>query len=182
MTTSADIYSDIIKKADRALYYVKQSGKCGYYFYDNHVDEAKQEKQVDLKRLVSSLKEQGAYSGSLSVEYREFAKLYDYIQHLGERYEYNVHLILIRLEPANQNKLYIDEKEHAMTCMEKTIQASLRSVDISTRFSGEQFVVILTDAQNEYVEVITKRISENFHKIYDRKLINVHFDIAALLE
>ena len=70
----------------------------------------------------------------------------------------------------------------AMTCMEKTIQASLRSVDISTRFSGEQFVVILTDAQNEYVEVITKRISENFHKIYDRKLINVHFDIAALLE
>lgn len=179
-TTTVDIYSEIIKKADRALYYVKQSGKCGYYFYNNNVDEAKQEKQVDLKRLVSSLKEQGAYSGSLSVEYREFAKLYDYIQHLGERYEYNVHLILIRLEPANQNKLYIDEKEHAMTCMEKTIQASLRSVDISTRFSGEQFVVILTDAQNEYVEVITKRISENFHKIYDRKLINVHFDIAAL--
>ena len=182
MTTTADTYGDIVKKADRALYYVKQSGKCGYYFYNHDVSFTQQRNSIDLNRLVSNLKEQGAYNGSLSVEYREFAKIYDYIQHLGERYDYNIQLVMITLDTANGESLYVDEREHAMTCMEKTIQASLRSVDVSTRFSSEQFVVILMNAQNEYIEVITKRIEENFHKVYNKKQIEVSFDVANLAD
>jgi len=182
MTTTADTYGDVVKKADRALYYVKQSGKCGYYFYNQDVSFAQQRNSVDLTRLVSNLKEQGAYNGSLSVEYREFAKIYDYIQHLGERYDYNIQLVMITLDTMNGENLYVDEREHAMTCMEKTIQASLRSVDVSTRFSSEQFVVILMNAQNEYIEVITKRIEENFHKVYNKKQIDIIFDVASLAE
>ena len=53
-------------------------------------------------------------------------------------------------------------------------------MDVSTRFSGEQFVVILMNAPDEYVEMITDRIEDNFHKIYDKKLINVHFDVENL--
>lgn len=182
MTTTADTYGDVVKKADRALYYVKQSGKCGYYFYNLDVSLSKQKNSVDLSRLVSNLKEQGAYNGSLSVEYREFAKIYDYIRHLGERYDYNIQLVMITLDSANGETLYVDEREHIMTCMEKTIQASLRSVDVSTRFSSEQFVVILMNAQNEYVEVITDRIEDNFHKVYNKKKITVHFDVADLTD
>ena len=33
-TTMGDSFANVIKKADRALYHVKQSGKCGYFFYD----------------------------------------------------------------------------------------------------------------------------------------------------
>ena len=180
MTVPTDILGDVIKKADRALYHVKQSGKCGFYFYNIDSGNTKPGVSVDLERLVFNLKQQGAYDGSLSLEYREFAKVYDYIRHLGERYNYDVQLVMITLEPANQEALYIEEREQVMTCMEKTIQASLRSVDVSTRFSGEQFVVILMNAPDEYVEMITDRIEDNFHKIYDKKLINVHFDVENL--
>lgn len=180
MTTTEDEYADVLKKADRALYHVKQSGKRGYYFYYHDVNRETQKKSVDLKRMVSNLKQQGAYSGSLSVEYREFAKLYDYIQHLGERYDYNIQLIMITLEAAKEKTLYIEERERAMTCMEKAIRDSLRSVDVSTRFSSEQFVVILLNAQNEYIQIITNRIFENFCQIYDHKQVNVHFDVADL--
>lgn len=182
MTTTADTYGDVVKKADRALYYVKQSGKCGYYFYNQDVSFAEQKNSVDLSRLVSNLKEQGAYNGSLSVEYREFAKIYDYIRHLGERYDYNIQLVMITLDTSNGETLYVDEREHVMTCMEKTIQASLRSVDVSTRFSSEQFVVILMNAQNEYIEVITNRIRDNFNKVYNKKKMTVHFDVADLTD
>lgn len=180
VTGEKDSYVDVLKKADRALYHVKQSGKCGYYFYNNSGTDNNQKSSVDLNRLVSNLKEQGAYNGSLSVEYREFAKIYDYIQHLGARYDYNIQLIMITLEAANQEKIYLDERECAMSCMEKTIQTSLRSVDVSTRFSSEQFVVILMNAQKEDIELITGRIRNNFHKVYDEKLLNVHFDVADL--
>ena len=182
MTTMADTYADVVKKADRALYYVKQSGKCGFYFYNQDVDFVQQRNSVDLNRLVCNLRDQGAYNGSLSVEYREFAKIYDYIRHLGERYDYNLQLIMITLDTANGDTLYVEDREHAMTCMEKTIQASLRSVDVSTRFSSEQFVVILLNAQTEYIEVITRRIKENFHKVYNKVRMNVHFDVADLTD
>lgn len=181
MTDVTDKYANVLKKADRALYHVKQSGKCGYYFYNN-IEQEKSNKSIDLERLVLSLSNQGNYSGPLSVEYREFAKIYEFFQHLGERYKYNVHLMMITLEFAYQNNFYIDEREHAMTCMEKTIQVSLRAVDVCTRFSSEQFIVVLMNAQEDAVEIIKRRILENFYKIYDKNLINVNFDIALLTD
>ena len=41
-------------------------------------------------------------------------------------------------------------------------------------------MVILVNAQNEYTEIITKRIEDNFHKIYEPKMIGVQFDVADL--
>lgn len=180
MTTAEDGYTDVVKKADRALYYVKQSGKCGYYFYNSDINNVRNRHSVDLKRLVENLRAQGAYKGTLNVEYREFAKIYDYVQHLGDRYQYNIKLVLITLDFGGRENVYIDERERAMTCMEKTIQASLRSVDVCTRFSGEQFVVILMNSQDEYTDVITGRIDTNFRKIYDPKMVGVQFDVADL--
>lgn len=180
MTNPGDILGDVIKKADRALYHVKQSGKDGYYFYSKEENGKKQVTSVDLKKLIFNLKQQGAYDGSLSLEYREFAKIYDYIRHLGERYDYTIQLVMITIESANQDVLYIERREQIMSCMEKIIQGSLRAVDVSTRFSSEQFVVILMNVQNEYVDMITNRIADNFHKVYDRKYVNIHFDVENL--
>ena len=126
------------------------------------------------------MRKQGSYSGAMSVEFREFAKIYDFMQHLGERYEYDIQLMMITLNSNGRDRLYIDEREHAMTCMEKTIQASLRTVDISTRFSGKQFIVILLNARSKDIELVTNRILDNFYKIYDKKLIDVKFDVAEL--
>jgi len=179
-TTPGDVFGDVLKKADRALYHVKQSGKCGYYFHNHATENGKSSNSIDLEKLVNNLKQQGAYSGTLSVEYREFAKIYDYVQHLGERYEYNIQLIMITLESASGKTLYLDEREQAMSCMEKTIQATLRSVDVSTRFSSDQFVVILVNAQNDDIQMITNRIRDNFHKLYDKNLIDVKFSVAEL--
>ena len=181
MTEPTDAYASVLKKADMALYHVKQSGKCGYYF-NSSANYEKQKNSVDLDRLVSNLKNQGSYSGPLSVEYREFAKVYEFSKHIGKRYEYNVHLVMITLDFVNHNDFYIDEREHAMTCMEKTIQLSLRTVDVCTRFSSEQFIVVLMNSQEDAIEIIQNRILDNFYKIYDKKLINVIFNVALLNE
>ena len=76
--------------------------------------------------------------------------------------------------------IHIDEKEKAMTYMEKTIQASLRSVDVCTRFSSEQFLVILMDAAKEDIDDITNRIFDNFSKVYDGKPLSLDYDIAEM--
>lgn len=180
MTGINDNLTDVVTLADRALYHVKQSGKCGFYFYNNEAPRDNNSASIDLEKLVLNLKQQGAYEGTLNLEYREFAKVCDYIRHLGERYDYALQIVMITMEPSANENLYVEEREQVMNCMEKTIKASLRSVDVSTRFSGEQFIVILMNAQDEYVDIITKRIEDNFHKIYDKNLVRVRFDVENL--
>ena len=124
------------------------------------------------------MENQGGYSGSLSVEYREFAKMYDFVQCIAERFKHKMELIMITLQPAVAGSLYIDEKEEAMICMEKTILASLRAVDVCTRFSSEQFLIILTDAGKEDIENITNRIFKNFNEVYKGKPLSLDYDIA----
>jgi len=180
MTTPEDSYTDILAKADKAVYHVKQRGKCGYFFYTSSINEAKKNSASDLTRLVDSLKKQGSYVGSLSVEYREFAKIYDFVRHLTERYQYKMQLIMVTMQPVEAGSLYIDEKEEAMTIMAKTIQVSLRAVDVCTRFSSEQFLVILMDAEKEDINIITNRIFDNFAKVYGGKPLALDYDVAEL--
>ena len=87
---------------------------------------------------------------------------------------------MITLQPAVVGTLYIDEIEYAMSCMEKTIQASLRTVDVCTRFSSDQFLIILMDAEKGTIDMISNRIFTNFQKVYDGKEMNYDYAIAEL--
>ena len=180
LAAPSDAYTDVLRKADKALYHVKQGGKNNYYFYTSSLNEAKKNSSDDLNRLVAGWKNQDSYSGSLNVEYREFAKIYDFVRCIVDRFQHNMELIMITLQPAVAGSLYIDEKEQAMTCMEKTIQASLRAVDVCTRFSSEQFLVILMDAEKEDIDIITNRIFDNFNKVYKGKPLSLDYDVAEL--
>ena len=181
ITDTSDTYADALQKADKALYHVKQSGKADYYFYTHTESIQNKKASVDLEKLVESIRKSGAYSGSLNVEYREFAKIYDFVQNLVARYDYNMQLIMLTLEPSDYKNADIDAQEYAMKCMEKTIQASLRNVDVSTRFSSEQFLVVLLNAEKEDVALITNRIFDKFYKTYNGNAVNVSYDIANLL-
>ena len=39
----------------------------------------------DLAMIIKALRESGNYTGALDLDYREFAKIYEYMNHLGER-------------------------------------------------------------------------------------------------
>lgn len=182
ITNPDDEFDVVLKNADKALYQVKRSGKCGYRFYEAEVNGAKQKSSVDLERLVNNLKQQESQSGSIKVEYREFAKIYDFVSQLKKRYHYHMQLIMLTVNSLEKETMTIDEKEYAMSCMEKTIQSVLRTVDVSTRFGGEQFLVILMNVKQEEVNIITNRIFEQFFKVYDKGFVEVHYDVADLEE
>lgn len=180
LTTPADTYQDVYQNADKALYYVKQNGKDGYYFYSHANHNNNHMKAVDLKRLVSSISRQGAYEGSLGVEYREFAKFYEYINKLVDRYDQSLQLIMLTLEPLTPETFSLDDQEEAMNAMKKAISCSLRNVDITTRFSSEQFLIILLDANKENVSMITSRIFEQFYRMYPKNNVSLSYDVADL--
>lgn len=164
MTTPMDVFVDAYTKADKALYHVKQNGKAGYSFFLKEEGLAQEQKNIDLLKLMETLKDSGGYEGAMTVEYRQFAKLFEYMGNLKERYAHDFHLLMITLEGGNADTLYIDELEEAMQCMEMAIKENIRNVDFYTRYSSIQFLVILLEAGNDNVHMIVDRIFASFYK------------------
>ena len=145
-----------------------------------HVDESGNKKiSVDLERIVKSLADNNGDGGTQNLEYREFTKICDFVQNLVKRFGYNAHFVMLTLEPVDYNQIDIEEQEYAMKCMEKTIKDVLRNIDVSTRFSSEQFLVVLLNAGYEDVEMVVNRIFGGFRKIYHKNAVNLSYDIAV---
>ena len=164
MTTPMDVYADVYNKADKALYYVKRNGKAGYCFYKNEDQIHHNHVNVDLIQVKEALKASGDYNGALNVEYREFAKMFEYVINLQNRYHHEVHLVMITLEKQVGDRLYIDELEETMAYMEMAIKETIRTSDICTRYSSVQYLVILLEAGDINVKMIVERIFSNFFK------------------
>ncbi len=131
-------YAEAIKRADKALYHVKQNGKRGYYFYTEKTRKNINESSVDLQNLINSLKVSGNYRGAYNVSRREFTNIYTLISSLAKRYNYGMELLVITVSPVKSNVFTMDQEENAFYCMEKAIAETLRNVDVSTRFSSRQ--------------------------------------------
>ena len=106
--------------------------------------------------------------------------MYDFISHLGDRFEYDIQLLVLSMDIKNYEELYLDETENAMMYLEKAIQDSLRSVDVSTRFGSNQFLVALLNAQETDIECITRRIFEMFYDVYDKSSIELTYDFIGV--
>ena len=184
LTTPNCSYQDVYQKADKALYFTKQHGKNGYYFYHHTYSTLYQKPSVDLARLVDSIRKQGAYEGALGVDYREFTHLYEFITNLAIRYEHNIQLSMITLEPFSPSKGSFSPEilEEAMSCMNVAIRNSLRNVDVCTRFSSQQFLVILTNTGSENISMIINRIFDQFYRSYNNTNIHVNYETANLKE
>lgn len=179
MCKHKDSYLDIYNKADKALYHVKQNGKAGYFFYQNEDYGQIIKNDVDLEQLVHSLKASGSYSGAMDLEYREFAKLYEYAGNLKERYHHGFHLVMITVN-ANADTIRLDDLESAMSCMESAIRENVRRLDIFTRYSSTQYLVILLEAGNQNIHFIMDRIFDKFAESCHMTNIQPSFSIVKV--
>ena len=81
MCNIGDSFDECYTKADKALYFVKQNGKSDFSFYRQISESGCDDHTVknDLSLIAKALRENGNYSGVLDLDYREFAKIYEYI-------------------------------------------------------------------------------------------------------
>ena len=158
-----DPYADVFNKADKALYHIKQNGKnnCGFY----EESDVTVNERVDMDRLVAGIRNSGYYTGAMGVEYREFTKLYDYVDNLKKRFSYSFNLIVISLHEIPGNNTGVEELEKAMACMEQSIRQTLRGVDIMTRYSGRHILVMLVGTNEEGVKTAVDRIFRGYYKM-----------------
>lgn len=175
-------YAELVRKADKALYHVKQSDNEQHYLFYQSTSMARtlEQSKVDLARLVNMVENRQSYQGAFQVEYDEFGRIYDFVQHFSQRNNQEMQLILFTLFSSDGRDIRLDQMEIAMQCMEQAIMKSLRGVDVGTRYSSFQFLVVLMGTEKNNIRIATERIIQNYFKLYGNRDITISYDIANL--
>ena len=164
MCTPADSYTAVYNKADKALYHVKQNGKSDCCFFQEESDDFGNE-LVDVNRLVQGIRDSGNYQGAMDVEYRQFAKMYEFFTNLEKRFGQPFLLLMVTLESATGDGPQLEALEKSMFCMEQSIRQAIRNVDVLTRYSRQQFLVILLGTDSEGARIAVDRIIKGYYKM-----------------
>lgn len=184
MCIKGDTFEECYSKADKALYFVKQNGKNCFSFYHQLEQNGTvpQTTGKDLEQIVNALRQSGSYNGALDLDNREFSKIYEYISNLGERYQHSCHLVMITMDATSDNTMYIEKIEQALGCMETAIRRNIRNVDICTRYSSMQYLLILMEAGEENIPMVLERIFSQYYKLYSENDFRPRYECRPILE
>ena len=183
-TAKGASFEECYTKADKALYYVKQNGKGDFFFYQ----QMEQEKNTDhgtgkdLAMIAKTLRESGNYTGALDLDYREFAKIYEYMNHLGERYRYRCYLVMVTMDTTPDYVMYIENIERALESMEQAIRQKIRKVDVCTRYSSMQYLIILFEADETKIPKVMDRIFMQYYKQYDKRNFIPKYEYIPIMD
>ena len=183
-TAKGASFEECYTKADKALYYVKQNGKGDFFFYQQ-MEQGKNTDHgtgKDLAMIAKTLRESGNYTGALDLDYREFAKIYEYMNHLGERYKYRCYLVMVTMDTTPDYVMYIENIERALESMEQAIRQKIRKVDVCTRYSSMQYLIILFEADETKIPKVMNRIFMQYYKQYDKSNFIPKYEYIPIMD
>ena len=169
-------YDTLFRCADRALYFVKQNGKGGYSFHNNAQFSGEKNEKIDFERLLEAIRHKGSNKGAFRVEYQKFFHYYEFVEKFTRRNHQRVQLVVLTIDFEHSIPMSADDREVVMQELEDSVTGTLRSVDISTRFSSVQMLVILVDTVETNVPAIVQRMLGQFYSIYRPTDIKVTFN------
>lgn len=179
-----DPFEECYSKADKALYHVKQNGKGSFFFYYQLEDEKAGDHGTgkDLELVSKALSASGDYYGALELDYREFAKIYEYMNSMEKRYKCHCYLVMVTLETEADSASNIEDIEFALECMEQAIRQKIRKVDVCTRYSSMQYLIILFEADEKRIPNIMERIFGQYREQCGKKNLLPNYDYMSMTE
>ncbi len=173
-------FMTLYNNADKSMYFVKQNGKCGYYFYW-HEDTGRSgldNSRIDLEKLQKYVREYSREGGAYRVEYEGFKRIYQFVARCIARTEQKVQVLLFTMDADEEISMEGIIKE--MEVLETAIKDSLRRGDVCSHFSSNQFIVLLMDTNMQNGKLVAKRILENFSLNGTHEHIKIEFDINEI--
>lgn len=184
MCTTEDSFADCYAKADKALYYVKQNGKNQFSFYQqvNYQEQSAPGTGKDLNMIATALRESGSYAGALDLNYRDFSRQYEYMHQLIIRKKCHCYLVMVTMETIADTLPHIEEIEQALSQMEQAIRSTIRRVDICTRYSAMQYLIILFEPIELQIPRIMERIFIQYYKYSDSHDFKPSYEYLTMAE
>lgn len=180
--TDGDDFKTLYNAADKALYYVKLNGKNMYHFYSDQkkLEGDRASNVVDLKQIKELLSRSDSGQGVYQLDYDNFHYVFNFIRRFVKRNQHDVHTILFTASGQGDGAIETEVLENAIETLENAVYTSLRKVDIATRYSTKQIIVMLIDSNRENSEMVAKRILSNYEAMYQGKAVNFDYGVVGI--
>lgn len=153
-------FAALYQKADKALYRVKQHGKHGYAVYRSG-DAAEEDETKGVATSIEGIRmildERNRQKGAYALSVERFTTVYRYAVRTLENYHGSLTLALFSLRAAAG----APEEELAERFGEKLGQ-TLRRSDAYAKNGKNQFIALLTDADEEKRDIVLRRVRETW--------------------
>ncbi len=150
-------FAELYKKADKALYIVKQNGKHGWHLYSESRESKENVEYLEtankLENIDKILGERNISGGALQLPFEHFRTLYRFMKRAVESCAESC-LILMVLE----NEPPAPVGEEFLNVLTKT----LRKGDAVTRNGAREFIVLLTGTGGQDMIHAVKRVKSNW--------------------
>lgn len=173
-------YNQLFRCADRALYYIKQNGKSGYSFHNKIEYGGAVNAKVDLDKLISAIRNKGSHSGAYRVDYQKFLETHEFVGKYTKRNHQNVQLVLLTIDFDKSIPMELEERDMVMHELEFSVTKAMRGVDLSTRFSSAQLLLVLVDTVAANVPQAVQRMLRQFYTVYRPSDIKITFETADI--
>lgn len=97
-----------------------------------------------------------------------------------KRNENEVQILLFTLSSTKGDYPDIAIVNSAIDSLNQAVVESLRRVDVGTRYSSNQYIVILTDSDADNGRLVGNRIIEHFYKICREMDVIIKYDIQSI--
>lgn len=157
-------FSELFKKADKALYSVKHNGKHGYaIFHDSNVETPEEsETPGGLFHTLQTMGERQHNKGAFLLPPDQFRTIYRFIRRVlinYPDYKKEIWAILFTLEEKEPLSASVEDAAEEFSSI---LTASLRHSDVVTQSGKNQFMIILLETHQMYLNVVIDRIRQNW--------------------
>lgn len=172
-----------LMEADKALYHVKQEEKNGYYFYRQLTKEISPSTKIDWNNIMESIHKGKASGGSDMVAPSDLIRIYDVVAGAARASKpKNVRLVMFTAKMKQEDRMSIEQREEIMRLMEYAILNTLKNEGAVSKYSSVQRIVMISGENEEAIHKTLEAILANFYKIYDKKDVELYYDIANVNE
>lgn len=164
-------YEDLFKKADSALYTVKQKGKHGYAIFQGEALHKETEHVGNIDHLHMIFGERNIGRGALIVEKSNFQTIYQFLMRFLNNYSWDIRLAVFSLGEETQESASEKNAENNPDSLSqitdrfcKLAKEHLRSSDVILKNGKNQVLILLMKVDHENCEIPIMRVVDAWKK------------------
>ena len=136
-------FTDLFKKADKALYNVKQNGKHGYGIYSDSTKDAEISNVATFAQVEMILNERNQEEGAFVLAFENFRTIYRFLKRTRGFYSKTTCLVVFNITRHKEGGKFslTDGQEKFL----ETLQKTFRSGDVIAKNGNSQILAMLTN-------------------------------------
>jgi diguanylate cyclase (GGDEF)-like protein len=160
-------FAEIFKKADNALYKVKQNGKHGYNVYSEEKNPAPLETSADISQILEERNIAGAYV----MDFEAFKIIYRHAVRMVTAYRKDFQLLTINVDTDDEN---------ATTEIIELLKFNLRVSDCITHSGKNKILILLPETKENELNFMKLKLSAKISTSKNLSKYKIDFEVKKL--